>query len=56
MVVDRYSSRFARRTVEPQNAATAGMFGAASLITGICSGIIFSMFLPKFVANVAWDI
>lgn len=40
------------RTVEPQYAATAGMFGAACLITGIFSGILFSFIWPDFVRYV----
>lgn len=44
------------RTVEPQHAATAGMFGAASLITGICAGIVFSSVMPWFVSTVSWPI
>lgn len=44
------------KNVEPQNQAIAGMFGAAFLVTGIFSGILFSMAFPWFVSNVAWDI
>uniref|UniRef100_A0A1B6DIQ1 Equilibrative nucleoside transporter 1 n=1 Tax=Clastoptera arizonana TaxID=38151 RepID=A0A1B6DIQ1_9HEMI len=44
------------RTVDSQHAATAGMFGAASLVTGICAGIFFSISLPWFVANVSWPL
>lgn len=40
------------RTVEPQYAATAGMFGAASLVTGICSGLVVSCIFPWFVSNI----
>ncbi|GLV32794.1 Equilibrative nucleoside transporter 2 [Carabus blaptoides fortunei] len=43
---------YAPRTVEPQYAATAGMFGAACLITGIFSGILFSFVWPVFVEYV----
>lgn len=38
--------------VDSQYAATAGMFAAASLITGIFSGILFSMCVPWIVSNV----
>ncbi|KAI5715290.1 hypothetical protein M8J77_013724 [Diaphorina citri] len=34
------------RMVEPQHAATAGMFGAACLITGVGAGIGFSFLMP----------
>ncbi|KAF4533279.1 hypothetical protein B566_EDAN010514 [Ephemera danica] len=44
------------RMVEPQHVVTAGMFGAASLITGICAGIVFTMALPWFVENVTWNV
>ena len=37
------------RTVEPEYAATAGMFGAACLITGIFCGINFSLLMPILV-------
>ncbi|XP_043235815.1 equilibrative nucleoside transporter 1-like isoform X1 [Amphibalanus amphitrite] len=40
------------RTVEPQFASTAGMFGAAALVTGVCSGVQFSLVLSWFVQNV----
>jgi len=43
------------RTVDSQHAATAGMFAAASLCTGIFSGIMFSAVMPWFVGNVSWD-
>lgn len=36
-------------SVSPKYAVTAGMFAAAMLITGIFSGIIFSMIFPKIV-------
>jgi len=42
------------RTVEPEYAGTAGMFGAASLITGIFCGINFSLVMPVIVENVSW--
>ncbi|KAI5713540.1 hypothetical protein M8J76_001008 [Diaphorina citri] len=41
------------RMVEPQHAATAGMFGAACLITGVGAGIGFSFLMPWLVANVS---
>lgn len=37
------------QTVESQHAVTAGMFAAAMLITGIFSGILFSMVFPLIV-------
>lgn len=40
---------YAPQTVESRYAVTAGMFAAAMLITGIFSGILFSMLCPKFV-------
>lgn len=40
--------------VDSQYASTAGMFGAASLITGIFTGILFSMIMPSFVASVTF--
>ncbi|XP_066582107.1 NADPH-dependent diflavin oxidoreductase 1-like [Prorops nasuta] len=43
-------------TVEPQHAATAGMFAAASLITGIFFGLLFSMVMPITVANISFAI
>ena len=42
----------ALRTVEPQFASTAGMFGAAALVTGVCAGVQFSLVLSWFVRNV----
>ena len=30
------------RTVEPEYASVAGMFGAASIVTGIVVGLVFS--------------
>lgn len=45
---------YAPQSVEPQYAVTAGMYGAAMLITGIFSGIMFSMLFPILVANVSW--
>jgi len=40
------------RTVEPEYAAIAGMFGAACLITGIFCGINFSLIFPAVVAAI----
>lgn len=42
------------RCVEPQYASIAGMFGGASLITGIFSGIIFTMAMPYIVKSHWW--
>ena len=53
----RYSSlgmMYAPQSVEPQYASTAGMFGAAMLITGIFSGIMFSWLFPWVVATISW--
>ena len=41
------------RTVEPEYASTAGMFGAASIITGIFAGIGFSYLMPVIVSHPA---
>ncbi|XP_046667312.1 equilibrative nucleoside transporter 1 [Homalodisca vitripennis] len=43
------------RMVKPEHASIAGMFGAASLITGIFSGIMFSAVMPWFVSTVSWS-
>ncbi|XP_063222993.1 equilibrative nucleoside transporter 1 isoform X3 [Bacillus rossius redtenbacheri] len=40
-------------SVEPQYAATAGMFGSAFLITGILAGVIFSLLMPG-IATISW--
>lgn len=45
---------YAPQTVAPQNAQTAGMFAAAMLITGIFSGITFSMVFPIIVQKISW--
>ncbi|CAK9811444.1 NADPH-dependent diflavin oxidoreductase 1 [Anthophora plagiata] len=45
------SMMYCPRMVDSQHAATAGMFGAASLITGIFVGILFSMVMPILVAH-----
>lgn len=42
------------RTVEPEYAATAGMFGAACLITGIFCGINFSLLMPILVEAISF--
>lgn len=42
------------RTVEPEYAATAGMFGAACLITGIFGGINFSLIMPILVESISF--
>ncbi|XP_059083481.1 equilibrative nucleoside transporter 1-like isoform X4 [Tigriopus californicus] len=39
------------RSVEPEYASTAGMFGAASIVTGIFSGIGFSYLMPVLVSH-----
>ncbi|XP_055678225.1 equilibrative nucleoside transporter 1 isoform X2 [Lutzomyia longipalpis] len=45
-----YTSKY----VEPRYAVTAGMFAAAMLITGIFSGILFSMVFPIIVERISW--
>uniref|UniRef100_A0A1B0D6E7 Equilibrative nucleoside transporter n=3 Tax=Phlebotomus papatasi TaxID=29031 RepID=A0A1B0D6E7_PHLPP len=45
-----YTSKY----VEPRYAVTAGMFAAAMLITGIFSGILFSMVFPILVERITW--
>ncbi|XP_018335135.2 equilibrative nucleoside transporter 1-like, partial [Agrilus planipennis] len=45
---------YAPRTVEPQYAATAGMFGAAALITGIFSGVLLSFVWPWLIQHVGF--
>ncbi|XP_076382029.1 equilibrative nucleoside transporter 1 isoform X1 [Megalopta genalis] len=42
------------RMVDPQYASTAGMFAAASLITGIFTGILFCLVMPIVVANLSF--
>ena len=39
------------RAVEPEYAATAGMFGAASIVTGIFAGIGFSSLMPLLISH-----
>ncbi|EFN63283.1 hypothetical protein EAG_03129 [Camponotus floridanus] len=48
------SMMYCPRMVDSQHAATAGMFGAASLITGLFTGILFSMSMPSLVANITF--
>ncbi|CAL1673168.1 unnamed protein product [Lasius platythorax] len=48
------SMMYCPKMVDSQYASTAGMFGAASLITGIFTGILFSMAMPSVVANVTF--
>ncbi|XP_076249263.1 equilibrative nucleoside transporter 1 isoform X1 [Calliopsis andreniformis] len=50
------SMMYCPRMVDSQYTATAGMFGAASLITGIFTGILFSMVMPSLVANVSFGL
>ena len=42
---------FIFRTVDPEYASVAGMFGAASIVTGIFSGIGFSYLMPLIVSH-----
>lgn len=46
---------FCYRSVEPQYASTAGMFGGASLITGLFGGILFTLVMPLLVKTQVWD-
>jgi len=39
--------------VEPRYSGIAGVFGAAVLLTGICSGILFGMITPNIVQHVS---
>lgn len=41
-------------SVQPQHAATAGMFGAAALVSGICGGIVFTLVFPEIVSKIHW--
>lgn len=41
--------------VDPQYASTAGMFGAAFLITGICSGLCAALIMPTIVSLSIWQ-
>lgn len=43
---------YAPRTVEPKYASTAGMFGAAALITGIFTGILSGFIWPTLIKHV----
>jgi len=49
-----FNKYFVFRMVDSQYASTAGMFAAASLITGIFTGILFSMAMPFLVANMTF--
>lgn len=46
--------QYAPQMVEKQHEGVAGMFGAAMLITGIFSGISFSVVFPMIVRNISW--
>ncbi|XP_011169324.1 equilibrative nucleoside transporter 1 isoform X1 [Solenopsis invicta] len=48
------SMMYCPRMVDSQYASTAGMFGAASLITGIFTGLLFATVMPFIVANVTF--
>jgi len=37
--------------VEPEHASVAGMFGAASIITGIIVGLVFGQLMPLLVTH-----
>ncbi len=39
------------RSVEPEYASVAGMFGAASIVTGVFAGIGFSYLMPLIVSH-----
>ncbi|XP_018905585.1 equilibrative nucleoside transporter 3 isoform X2 [Bemisia tabaci] len=44
------------RMVEPRYSSTAGMFGAACLVSGICAGIVFALVCPWLVSNLTLPI
>ncbi|KAJ9585198.1 hypothetical protein L9F63_003001, partial [Diploptera punctata] len=44
------------RSVDSQYASTAGMYGAAFLITGIFGGILFTLLMPSIVTTTLWQI
>ncbi|CAH1736445.1 equilibrative nucleoside transporter 1 isoform X1 [Aphis gossypii] len=44
---------YAPSCVEPRYSGIAGMFGAAMLLTGICSGILFGMLMPFIVKHIS---
>ncbi|XP_068984794.1 NADPH-dependent diflavin oxidoreductase 1 isoform X4 [Bombus flavifrons] len=50
------SMMYCPRMVDSEYMATAGMFGAASLITGLFTGILFSMVMPILVANISFEL
>ena len=43
------------RCVEPEYASIAGMFGSASIVTGIIAGIGFSYVMPILISTAALD-
>ena len=43
------------RCVEPEYASIAGMFGSASIVTGIIAGIGCSYLMPKLISTEALD-
>lgn len=46
--------QYAPQMVAKQHESVAGMFGAAMLITGIFSGITFSVVFPIVVRSITW--
>ncbi|XP_043250700.1 NADPH-dependent diflavin oxidoreductase 1 isoform X1 [Colletes gigas] len=49
------SMMYCPRMVDSQYSATAGMFGAASCITGIFTGLLFSAVMPSLVAHISFE-
>lgn len=45
---------YAPKCVEAKYSATAGMFAAATLITGIFCGLSFSVVFPSVVRSIGW--
>ncbi|XP_065200942.1 equilibrative nucleoside transporter 1-like [Planococcus citri] len=42
------------KSVPPEYSSVAGMFGAACLVSGVCSGILFAFVFPIVVRSVKW--
>ena len=47
-------TKFNFSTVEPRYQSTAGMFGAAFLVTGVWSGLVLSYLMPLAVEYLGW--
>ncbi|XP_078046276.1 NADPH-dependent diflavin oxidoreductase 1 isoform X3 [Augochlora pura] len=48
------SMMYCPRMVDSQYASTAGMFAAASLITGIFTGLLFCLVMPSVIQNISF--